>query len=227
MRVKKASHWVFFGQTAQNAEHNDEHRHLGQQWQTRSQRVHLVLLVELHHLFVQLLAITFVLILQLLHLWLKTLHFQHSLGALHCERSDEQHDGKRHNGNCYRVTVHPPVGGVDEPCACLKHIGAFLGSPSRGRYLVDSGWPEWSTTDQSANSEPQPTDRSVGFNGFHRIVRTAGVEAAWRRTAFARYLVERNCLQHQTLWFCEMLVVGADVGAHFEVPEHLARRESR
>ena len=123
--------------------------------------------------------------------------------------------------------MYPPEGGVDEPCACLKHNGAFLGSPSRGRYLVDSGRPERSTTDQSANGEPQPADRSVSLNGFHRIVRTAGVEAAWRGTAVASHLVERNSLQHGTLWFCEMVVIDADVGAHFEPPTHLARRESR
>ena len=109
----------------------------------------------------------------------------------------------------------------------LETYCAFLGSPSRGRYLVDSGWSEWSTTDQSANGEPQPAERSVSFNGFHRIVRTAGVEAARRRTTFASNLIERNSFQHGTLWLCEVVMVDADVGAHFEPPAHLARRESR
>ena len=109
----------------------------------------------------------------------------------------------------------------------LETYCAFLGSPSRGGYLVDSGWTEWSTTNQSANGEPQPADRSVSFNGFHRIVRTAGVKAAWRRTTFARNLVERNSLQYGTLWLCEMVVIDANVGAHFEPPTHLAKRESR
>ena len=72
-----------------------------------------MLLVELHHLFVQFLTITLVLVLQFLHLRLETLHFQHSLGALHGERGDEKHDGNGHQRDGDGVVVHPSVEGVN------------------------------------------------------------------------------------------------------------------
>jgi hypothetical protein len=60
----------------------DEQRHLHQQGQAASERVHAVLFVELHHLFVELLAVVLVLLLELLDLGLDDLHLSHRLRLL-------------------------------------------------------------------------------------------------------------------------------------------------
>ncbi len=59
------------GQPAQHAVEHDEHGHLDQERQAPAERVDLVLLVELHQLFVELLTIALVLLLELLHLGLE------------------------------------------------------------------------------------------------------------------------------------------------------------
>jgi hypothetical protein len=88
-----------------------EHRCLGQQRQTRGHRVDLVLLVELHHLFVELGAVVAILVLQLAHLRRQLLHLEHALGALERERcGDGHHHGGDHrdrDGVAVRQTVEP------------------------------------------------------------------------------------------------------------------------
>ena len=113
-----------------------------------------MLLVELHHLFVETLAITLVLVLQLLHLWLQTLHLQHSLGALQGEWGDEQHDGQSHQSYGNGVVVRPSVEGVDEPGKWLKHGEPFLGMPFGGWDGVESGRSEWATPQEATGGEP-------------------------------------------------------------------------
>ena len=113
------------GEAVENAEHDDEHRHLSEQRQTRRQRVDLVLLVELHHLFVQLLPIVAMRLLQTTHLGLQALHLEHALGALQGERREDEHDrdGDQRDGAC--VAVHEAVELADEPGCCLEH-GSYL-----------------------------------------------------------------------------------------------------
>ena len=108
-------------QTMQHAVHDEEHRHLQQQRQARGQGIDLVLLIELHHFFVELLAVVFVLSLELLHLGLQTLHLEHALGALQRERCDQDHHGKRHerNGDCVVVGERIELG--NEPGGTFKH----------------------------------------------------------------------------------------------------------
>jgi len=74
-----------------------------------------VLLVELHHLFVQALAVTLVQVLQLAHLRLQLLHLEHSLGALQGQGRDEEHHCHGDQAEGDRVVVGPAVEGVDEP----------------------------------------------------------------------------------------------------------------
>ena len=78
---------------AQRLEERDEDRHLQEKGQTPAERVDLVLLVELHHLFVELLAVVLVLRLELLDLGLHPLHGDHRLRLLRGER--EQHEPHR------------------------------------------------------------------------------------------------------------------------------------
>ena len=81
---------------AQRLVQRDEDRHLGQERQATPERVDLVLLVELHQLFVELLLVVLVLRLQLLHLGLRPLHGDHRLRLLGGEREEDQphHDGE-------------------------------------------------------------------------------------------------------------------------------------
>ena len=60
-----------------------------------------MLLVELHHLFVELLAVALVLLLDLLHLGLEALHLQHRLRALEGQRGQQDHhrEGEERDGD--------------------------------------------------------------------------------------------------------------------------------
>ena len=86
---------------AHHAEEREEHRHLHQEGQTTRERVDLVLLVELHHLFVELGAVVLVLRLELLDLRLRPLHGHHRLGLLGRQREHHQHheDGEQDDGD--------------------------------------------------------------------------------------------------------------------------------
>ena len=80
---------------AHDAEERQEDRHLHQERETTRERVDLVLLVELHHLFVELGAVVLVLRLELLDLRLRPLHGHHRLGLLGREREHHQHHEDR------------------------------------------------------------------------------------------------------------------------------------
>ena len=82
-----------------------------------------MLLVELHHLFIELLAVVLVLLLQATHLGLQGLHLEHSLGALEGEGGDQQHDHERHKGDRDCIVMRKAVKLVYEPGGCIKHWG--------------------------------------------------------------------------------------------------------
>ena len=108
-------------QPTQNPIHDEEDGHLQEQRQTRGQRIDLVLLVELHHLFVELLAIVFVLGLKLLHFGLQALHFEHALGALQSQWGDQHHHGERNERNSDRIVMRQRIELRYEPSGTFKH----------------------------------------------------------------------------------------------------------
>ena len=59
----------------------NEHRHLNKNWQTATHWVDLLLLVQLHHLLRELLAIFAMLLFQVRHLWSQLAHFRHGTEA--------------------------------------------------------------------------------------------------------------------------------------------------
>ncbi len=73
------------GQAVEHPEHDEEDGHLRHQRQTRGHGIDLVLLVELHHLFVELRLVVAMLVLQLAHLRREPLHLEHALRALQRE----------------------------------------------------------------------------------------------------------------------------------------------
>ena len=93
------------GQAVQNLEHDDEHRHLRHDRQTRGHRVDLVLLIELHHLFVELGLVVAVLVLELAHLGGQALHLEHALGALQRQRCGDRHDHRSDHGQHHHITA--------------------------------------------------------------------------------------------------------------------------
>ena len=68
-----------------------------------------MLLVELHHLFVELLAIVAMLVLQFAHLRRKPLHLKHPLGALEGQWSGDRHDHRSDQRNRNDVIVGEAV----------------------------------------------------------------------------------------------------------------------
>ena len=116
----------FEDQTVHRPEHDDEDRHLCEEWETGCQRVDLVLLVQLHHLGVQLLTVALELRLQSAHLGLQALHLEHALRALQCEGSDEEHhdDGNETDRDC--ITVCPGIKRGNQASSKFKHVGQQL-----------------------------------------------------------------------------------------------------
>jgi hypothetical protein len=90
----------------------DEHRGLGQERQTPAERVDLVLLVELHQLFVELLAVALVLALDLLHLRRMRLERLHGVDLAHGQRHEEDADENRQRND--RPGPRQPHGAVEE-----------------------------------------------------------------------------------------------------------------
>ena len=79
------------GQAAEHLVEHQEDRHLHQERQTPTQRVDVVLLVELQQLLVELLPIVLVPGLDLAHLRLELLHHHHRPGALEGQRRHHDH----------------------------------------------------------------------------------------------------------------------------------------
>ncbi len=80
----------------EDAEEGEEDRELHHERQAPGERVDLVLLVELHDLFVELLAVALVFRLELLDLGLDPLHGEHRLRLLGRERVEHEHHGEGH-----------------------------------------------------------------------------------------------------------------------------------
>ena len=81
---------------ANDAEQREEDGHLQQNRQAATQRIELVLGVELGHLALQRLGIVLVAFLKLLHLWLQHLHLCGRARGFRHKRHDEQsHDERK------------------------------------------------------------------------------------------------------------------------------------
>jgi hypothetical protein len=113
-------------QSVHCAEHDDENRHLCEKWEAGGERIDLVLLIELHHLGIQLLAIALELRLQAPHLGLQTLHLEHALRALQRERGDEEHHDNGNEADRDGVVVGPGVKRSNQAGGKFKHEGQQL-----------------------------------------------------------------------------------------------------
>ena len=129
----------------QHAIHNEEDRHLQQKRQTRGEGIDLVILIELHHLFVELLAVVFVLGLELLHLGLQALHLKHALSALQRERGDQHHDGERNERNSDRVVMRQRIELRYEPGGTFKHGATSLSEKNVWNGVITART-KWATT---------------------------------------------------------------------------------
>ena len=142
---------------AQYVEERDEDRELHHQRQAPAERVHLVLLVELHHLFVELLAIALVLRLELLDLRLQSLHRQHGAGRLRGEREQDEHHGDRQQDDRHALVrddgVEERQDGAEGVVEGIKHRSAC----SHGRTCVRGDGIEAAAAPRMA--APQPADR--------------------------------------------------------------------
>ena len=168
------------GEAVEHAVHDEEHRHLQQQRQARRQRIDLVLLIELHHLFVELLAITAMLCLEPLHLRLQTLHLEHALGALERERGHEDHHGERDQRDREGIVVGQAVELGNEPSWAFEHELLTLSREIRrggqrrvhnvGNRVVTAR-AERAAPHESTQSQPQTTGRPVGLERLDRVTR--------------------------------------------------------
>src|SRR5918996_1860019 len=82
---------------------SDEHGHLKEEREAPAQRVDLVLLVQLHDLFVELLPVPLVLLLQRLDLGLDLLHLVHRSGLLQREGDQDDPNGQREKDDGHPV----------------------------------------------------------------------------------------------------------------------------
>ena len=81
-----------------------------------------MLLIKLHHFFVELLAIVAILILQTLHFGLNALHLKHRLGALESQRENQHHDDHGDKGDGRRVIRCEVVELANQPGGGLEHV---------------------------------------------------------------------------------------------------------
>ena len=109
----QAGELVRAGQPANHVEQDREDRRLDQQRKATTNGVDVVLLVERHHLFVELLAVVLVLDLQLPDFRLEPLHLDHRPGALEGQRGRDQHDDAGQKGDRHRVVRHQLVEEVE------------------------------------------------------------------------------------------------------------------
>ena len=97
------------GETVEHLVEHEEHRHLHQEGETTTQRVDVVLLVELQQLLVELLAVVLVPGLDLAHLRLELLHHHHRARALEGQRRHDDHDHERQHHDGEGVVRHEVV----------------------------------------------------------------------------------------------------------------------
>ncbi len=166
--------------------------------QTRRQRVDLVLLVELHHLFVELGAVVAVLGLQLAHLRRQPLHLEHPLGALQRQRRGDHHHDDCDQGDRRGVAVGEAVEPGEQPRRQVEHSGSdhrrsVLVSTAVGnrrrRHRVVAVRAERAAAQQPAKRQPGPPPAPVDQVRLPGVRRTRRREAARRRATGACLLV--------------------------------------
>ena len=119
-RARRSSGWIrsqwprgmLRRRAVEHPEQRQEDRHLDQQRQAGGQRVGVVLLVELHGLRAELLAVVTVLLLQLADLGLQQLHRARRLDLLDEQR--DQRDADDHGQRDDRQRPGPAVAGAEE-----------------------------------------------------------------------------------------------------------------
>src|SRR3984893_6275369 len=178
---------------------------------TTRERVDLVLLVELHHLFVELLAIVLELRLQPLHLRLHPLHRQHRLRLLGGQREEDQHhqDGEKDDRD-------PEVGDrrVEEgqkPPACLVErvhgsVPALSGDRApggrgrtyvRGWHGVDAVTAPGMTAGEPARTKPAPAHPAIVLDRLERVLRTGWPVPTARSAACRDVLIPADRPDHR------------------------------
>ena len=171
----------------QHAVQHDEDRHLDQEGQAPAERVDLVLLVELHQLFVELLPVALVLLLDLLHLGLEPLHLQHRLRALEGQRREQHHhrEGEERDGDGV-------VGdqAVEPSQDCGDGVEHLDGLPLRHR-VEPMPAPRMAPTEAPRREGAAPQG-AVRLESLERVGRTAGNEAARRRPSRTKRLVHEH-----------------------------------
>ena len=201
----------------QDSEHDDEHRHLSHERQTGRHRVDLVLLVELHHLFVELLAVAAVLVLELAHLRGQSLHFKHALGALEDQRRDHQHHDHGDHADRQGVVAGQCIQPGQQCSGYFKdaseHGSDFLTSCGDGigriDMIDDAVVGEWNGVEtrraeraaaqQSFGGQPQSATGTVHTDRLVAVFRTRREEAAGGQATFGTTLIPRDRPQHHGL----------------------------
>ena len=114
---------------AQHVVQRDEHGHLEEERKAPAERAHARLLVQLHDLLVEPIAVALVLLLNLLELRLKALHVLHRLEALVREAVEEELRQDGENDDDDAVVRNEPL----HPDHELQDADAQEAQPSRGR----------------------------------------------------------------------------------------------
>ena len=149
-------------QAVEDAEHDEEDGHLRHQRQTRGHGIDLVLLVELHHLFVELRLVVAMLVLQLAHLRREPLHLEHALGALQRQRRGHGHDDRGDHRDGGDVAAREAVEPRQQNGRNREHWSATL---LAGQGLAGGARSVWADLASGTGSHPE------GPNGRHRTRR--------------------------------------------------------
>ncbi len=170
---------------AHDAEQREEDRHLHQEREATRKRVDLVLLVELHHFFVELGAVVLVLRLELLDLRLRPLHVHHRLGLLGGEREErEHHHDREHDDGDAEVRDQAVEEREDRPEEVVDGIEEFHRESALFRHVWGRTWVE-RTFGSGTGSKPP------GCHGWHRATRRMASQAPrrppWRVSASRAY----------------------------------------
>ena len=153
-----------------------------------------MLLVELHHLFVELGAVVAVLGLQLAHLRRQPLHLEHALGALQRQRCGDHHDDDGDQGDRCGVAVGQAVEPGEQPRGQVEHSGSDhrrsvlvstvggTAAAARGRSPDGPNGRQRSSRRSVSQRPPPATVDEVGLAGVRRARRR---EPTRRRAAGA------------------------------------------
>ena len=154
----------------QDPEQREQHRHLDDERQAAGERVDVVLLVELHQLFVLLLLVVLVLRLELLDLRLDALHRDHRSRLLRGQRQQHRHDGAGQQDDRDAQVGDDGVEDGEEPSdGRLERLERVHGTRLRrtaGRDGIDPEAPEWVATTEAAGRERTSPQRAVDLDRF-------------------------------------------------------------